>query len=155
MILYSLTTGRSISVVYMLWEHKGWVRFPAARIRGVVQWQYTRFGCVRSEFDSRHPDLNNYMFIRTKEDFICEHCGFAVKGNGYTNHCPKCLWSKHVDIHPGDREEVCRGMMKPVSIETKGGISSRVVHKCEACGFERPAPILTIDDQDEVQKISQ
>ena len=26
-----------------------------------------------------------------------------MKGNGYTNHCPKCLWSKHVDINPGDR----------------------------------------------------
>lgn len=36
-------------------------------------------------------------FTRVIEDFICENCGTEVKGNGYTNHCPKCLWSKHVD----------------------------------------------------------
>ncbi|MFA6992594.1 MAG: RNHCP domain-containing protein, partial [Candidatus Gracilibacteria bacterium] len=38
-------------------------------------------------------------FSRTIEDFVCEKCGAKVKGDGYTNHCPKCLWSKHVDIN--------------------------------------------------------
>ena len=50
-------------------------------------------------------------FIKVKEDFVCEHCGAEVKGDGYTNHCPKCLWSKHVDVHPGDRAAECGGMM--------------------------------------------
>ena len=36
-------------------------------------------------------------FIRKTEDFICENCGAVVVGNGYTNHCPACLYSKHVE----------------------------------------------------------
>src|SRR3989338_8156335 len=43
-------------------------------------------------------------FQRTKEDFTCERCGFFVRGSGYTNHCPQCLWSKHVDVNPGNRQ---------------------------------------------------
>lgn len=93
------------------------------------------------------------MFIRKKENFICEHCGHSVSGNGYTNHCPKCLWSKHVDIDPGDREEVCKGMMKPIRLETKGGIATKIIHKCISCGFERPATILSEDNLQEVQKL--
>ena len=42
-------------------------------------------------------------FTRKVEDFTCEHCGREVHGNGYTNHCPHCLHSKHVDVNPGDR----------------------------------------------------
>ena len=75
-------------------------------------------------------------FQRRAEDFVCEHCGTAVHGTGYTNHCPKCLWSKHVDVHPGDRGEKCGGMMEPVRIE--GGTPDyAVVHRCVRCGMER------------------
>ncbi len=93
------------------------------------------------------------MFLRTKEDFVCENCGHKVVGSGYTNHCPKCLWSKHVDIDPGDREEVCKGMMKPIAVETKGGVAVKTLHKCVACGFERPATILNEDSREEIQKL--
>ncbi len=75
-------------------------------------------------------------FKRTPEDFICEVCGTEVSGNGYTNHCPECLWSKHVDIHPGDREAACGGLMEPVGVEKKGD-DYIIRHKCVVCGFER------------------
>jgi rubrerythrin len=75
-------------------------------------------------------------FIRTKEDFICEKCGHSVKGNGYTNHCPECLWSKHVDIFPGDRKGECGGLMEPISV-IKNGREYAIVHKCTLCGFEK------------------
>ena len=75
-------------------------------------------------------------FQRTKEDFICEHCGTEVKGDGYTNHCPHCLYSKHVDINPGDREEDCGGLMEPVDLELKDG-KYIIVHRCQRCGFVR------------------
>lgn len=52
-------------------------------------------------------------FKRTIEDFKCENCGHLVVGDGYTNHCPECLWSKHVDNNPGDRENDCGGLMEP------------------------------------------
>ena len=72
-------------------------------------------------------------FTKTTEDFICAHCGAEVLGNGYTNHCPKCVYSKHVDNNPGDRQSNCNGMMKPVSIEQKNG-KFIIAHKCEKCG---------------------
>ena len=72
-------------------------------------------------------------FQRRIEDFRCEHCGTFVKGDGYTNHCPKCLWSKHVDIHPGDRANTCGGLMRP--IRTEGTVAAySIVHDCVRCG---------------------
>jgi len=75
-------------------------------------------------------------FIRRKENFTCGHCGAFVTGTGYTNHCPKCLWSKHVDVHPGDRKSTCGGMMEPVAIRPKGR-GYVVTHRCLVCGAER------------------
>ena len=72
-------------------------------------------------------------FTRTRENFICDNCGEDVAGNGYTNHCPRCLYSKDVDIIPGDRASDCRAMMKPVGVEIKGGVYY-VRHLCLKCG---------------------
>lgn len=72
-------------------------------------------------------------FQKRIEDFVCENCGEKVKGNGYTNHCPKCLWSKHVDVNPGDRASKCLGMMKPIRVE--GSTPSYfLIHECVRCG---------------------
>jgi hypothetical protein len=75
-------------------------------------------------------------FQRNIEDFTCEHCGFEVKGTGYTNHCPKCLWSKHVDVFPGDRAEECGGLMEPIGLVMKKG-TYVITHRCVKCGEER------------------
>ncbi len=72
-------------------------------------------------------------FIRKIENFNCKNCGEQVVGNGYTNHCLKCLWSKHVDLDPGDRTSSCGGMMAPIGAEESGGEWS-VIQKCERCG---------------------
>ena len=61
------------------------------------------------------------QFKKVQEDFICEMCGAKVSGNGYTNHCPECLTSKHVDINPGDRACDCHGLMPAVGLDTKNG----------------------------------
>jgi len=92
-------------------------------------------------------------FQRRIEDFVCENCGCKVQGNGYTNHCPKCLWSKHVDVNPGDRAEKCGGMMQPIKIEMKNG-KYFILHKCVKCGFERLNSVRDEDDFDAVVKIS-
>jgi hypothetical protein len=84
-------------------------------------------------------------FIRRKEDFACEHCGTHVEGSGYTNHCPKCLWSKHVDNDPGDRAAECGGMMRPISIEGSSP-DYRIVHRCERCGMIRKVNVATGDE---------
>ena len=75
-------------------------------------------------------------FIKNIEDFTCEHCGVLVKGNGYTNHCPQCLWSKHVDTVPGDRAAECGGLMEPASFE-KEGEEFIITHKCLDCGHAK------------------
>lgn len=72
-------------------------------------------------------------FTRVAEDFVCENCGKQISGNGYTNHCPFCLYSKHVDHNPGDRSHKCRGLMKPSSVESKSG-EYVIVHRCIKCG---------------------
>ncbi len=84
-------------------------------------------------------------FIRVVEDFSCEHCGHAVKGTGYTNHCPKCLWSRHVDTEPGDRKATCGGMMRPIRVEGSTP-DYRIVHRCEACGHETRTNAASNDD---------
>ncbi len=77
--------------------------------------------------------MSSRLFTRTEEDFTCEVCGAFVKGNGYTNHCPKCLHSKHVDINPGDRASLCGGILEPIRIEKKGD-TYIIVFKCKKCG---------------------
>jgi len=73
-------------------------------------------------------------FTRVIEDFICENCGEKIKGDGFTNHCPKCFYSKHVDIFPGDRLESCHGLMKPIDVEIGKSGKYIIIHKCEKCG---------------------
>jgi hypothetical protein len=72
-------------------------------------------------------------FQRKIEDFECENCGTRVLGNGFTNHCPVCLFSKHVDIFPGDRAEECRGLMEPIGVELEKG-KYVITQKCLKCG---------------------
>lgn len=87
-------------------------------------------------------------FRKRVEDFVCEHCGHTNVGTGFTDHCQKCLWSKHVDIDPGDRREACGGMMEPVEMGSKHN-EPRILNKCAKCGFMRWAKI-NLDDNIEV-----
>ena len=73
------------------------------------------------------------LFTRNIENFTCEHCGAEVEGNGFTNHCPACLFSKHVDENPGDRAAGCGGMMEPIAVEQARG-RYVIVHRCLKCG---------------------
>lgn len=72
-------------------------------------------------------------FKKVTEDFICEFCFRLVRGDGYTNHCPHCLMSKHVDLlTPGDRTSDCGGLMKPIATQIKSG-RFIVFHRCTKC----------------------
>lgn len=92
-------------------------------------------------------------FIRKIEDFVCANCGTKVKGTGYTNHCPKCLWSRHVDINPGDRAADCGGMMEPVGLEVKAG-ENIITHRCVKCGYEKKNKSASEDNQEKIIEIS-
>lgn len=84
-------------------------------------------------------------FTRRIEDFVCEHCGRKVTGNGYTNHCPQCLYSKHVDNFPGDRAAECSGLMIPVRLEPFEE-TYKIMHRCERCGLEKKNRVVAGDN---------
>ncbi len=73
-------------------------------------------------------------FQKKKEDFSCSNCGFLVKGDGFTNHCSQCFFSKHVDIFPGDRLENCGGKMEVTDIVSSKRGKYIIEHKCLKCG---------------------
>jgi len=92
------------------------------------------------------------MFVKTKEDFVCEKCDSDVQGNGFTNHCPKCLWSKHVDVAPGDRLAKCCGTMKPIKFE-KEKSEYIFTHRCIICNYEKRNKMSSKDDFDKAISI--
>lgn len=97
--------------------------------------------------------LEKAQFIRKTEDFTCEVCGTEVKGNGYTNHCPNCLSSKHVDINPGDRAATCQGVMEPVGMEIRNG-KEYIIHQCEKCGHTRPNKVAPNDNRETLRLVA-
>lgn len=78
-------------------------------------------------------------FTKIDEDFLCENCGNKVEKLGYTcrNHCPICLYSKHVDVNPGDRQEQCHGLLEPISVELDSKKGYVIIFKCKKCGAIR------------------
>ena len=97
--------------------------------------------------------MQHAKFTRKKEDFICEVCGLKVHGNGYTNHCPRCLSSKHMDIHPGDRACSCKGIMLATGFELKNGVEY-IIHTCQSCGYQRANKVNPSDERDAVIALS-
>ena len=105
--------------------------------------------------DSRRPARRralsrNEFSARQFGDFDCCHCGRRVSadarlsGVNHRNHCPHCLWSRHMDLlAPGDRLCACKGPMPPVGLAFKrahkkyaplGPGELMLVHRCAACG---------------------
>ncbi|HEX2837922.1 MAG TPA: RNHCP domain-containing protein [Phycisphaerales bacterium] len=86
----------------------------------------------------------------TEGSFACSRCKFTTPnppwGSRHRNHCPACLWSRHLDEEPGDRRCACRGMMEPIAIEVRLDGEWAIVHRC-ACGVLRTNRIAG-DDQE-------
>ncbi len=94
-------------------------------------------------------------FTMRDEEFICENCGNKVLPLGYTarDHCPFCLYSKHVDIMPGDRKNTCKGLLKPVGIE-KFKDTYKILYRCEKCGETHKNIMAKDDDMDLIISLS-
>ena len=76
-------------------------------------------------------------FTKINESFECEKCGKEViptDSGTYRDHCPFCLYSKHVDINPGDRSNPCKGLLEPIDLEKGKKDSMVLVYKCQKCG---------------------
>lgn len=89
-------------------------------------------------------------FVMKDENFICENCWKPVSKLNYTarDHCPFCLYSKHVDINPGDRQNTCKGLLKPVGIE-KYKDTYKILYTCNRCKKDHKN-IMATDDNMEV-----
>ena len=94
-------------------------------------------------------------FTMIDENFTCENCGANVKKLNYTarDHCPKCLYSKHVDINPGDRLNPCKGLLEPIGIE-KFKDTYKIIYKCKKCKEIHKNKIASDDDMDLIIQLS-
>ena len=64
------------------------------------------------------------------------------------------LFRSHVDINPGDRAEDCRGILKPIGIETDSKKGYVIIFKCEKCGKIRRNKAAEDDDMNLIIKLS-
>jgi hypothetical protein len=87
--------------------------------------------------------------IPSADGFRCLHCRasisaeFPMSGVRNRNHCPYCLWSRHLDWQsPGDRLSSCKSAMRPIGLTLKnvrkkyGGAQAgelMVIHQCVDC----------------------
>lgn len=87
-----------------------------------------------------------------QESFKCGHCktfvGPTISGGRHRNHCPICLYSRHVDGNrPGDRASSCRSLMEPVGTFFKPKGEQAILHRCRGCGLERHNRVAADDSQ--------
>jgi hypothetical protein len=84
-----------------------------------------------------------------EQGFICRHCNLYVPcdparaGVQNRNHCPYCLWSRHLDWRiAGDRLAGCRAAMQPIGLTIKrsrnkyAGVRDgelMLIHRCTVC----------------------
>jgi hypothetical protein len=75
---------------------------------------------------------------RRAETFRCIHCRLdvplAAAGTAHRNHCPNCLWSRHLDVDPGDRGSDCQASMEPIAITVRKDGEWILIHRCQGCG---------------------
>ena len=94
-------------------------------------------------------------FNELDEEFICENCHKHVDRLNYSSrdHCNYCLYSKHVDINPGDRLNECRGLLKPIGIE-KHKDTFKIIYRCEKCRKMHKNIMARDDNMDIIIEIS-
>lgn len=93
--------------------------------------------------------LPRKKFCALNEGFICANCHKEVlptSGSIPRNHCPFCLWCRHVDINPGDRANPCQGMMRPIGIYTHTKKTYIILHQCMKCGTRVKAKAVLADE---------
>ncbi|MEA3356951.1 MAG: RNHCP domain-containing protein [Patescibacteria group bacterium] len=95
----------------------------------------------------------------TKGSFICKNCGKKVlhraPGTRNRNHCPYCLFSKHVDVSIGDRKSKCGGMMKPIGVIRRQDREMLIVHQCQGCGYVSKNRVAGDDNEDLLKALAE
>lgn len=104
----------------------------------------------------------------SNSEFRCIHCGYYVSalrlvcGVNNRNHCPYCLWSRHLDLFvAGDRLSACKAPMRPIGLTMKpsrnkyapSGGELMLVHICEDCEQVSINRIAADDDAESLVEI--
>ena len=94
--------------------------------------------------------LMGEKFTVKNNAFGCEICGKANEPAPKTcrNHCRFCLYSKHVDVFPGDRANRCQGVFVPIGVEFSRGEISDITFLCQKCGQKSRNKIADDDDRE-------
>lgn len=106
---------------------------------------------------------------RDRQDFTCKHCLRLVSthslfsGVQNRNHCPYCLWSRHMDLYTaGDRLAACKSGMQPVGLTLKqnhkkysfaGSGELMLIHQCIECSKVSINRLASDDDADAVWEV--
>lgn len=104
-----------------------------------------------------------------RNGFRCCNCRQWVPlsefmGTEHRNHCPFCLWSKHVDLEkPGDRKSRCQAGMKPIGLTFKHEGADKygtlrqgelmLIHECVNCGKTSINRIAGDDNPEAIMRI--
>jgi hypothetical protein len=102
-------------------------------------------------------------------DFRCAHCHSLVSGThllsgvNHRNHCPYCLWSRHVDLFAaGDRLSACKGHMQPIGLTVKKSRNKyrleapgelMLIHECLECASLSINRIAADDDPESILEV--
>ena len=105
-------------------------------------------------------------FVNEVSSFKCIHCHahilFIPSQGRHRNHCPYCLWSRHLDLYQaGDRLSAFRGGMQPVGLTRKqtwkkyGGSNGElmVIHRCTGCNAVSINRLAEDDDEETLLEI--
>jgi hypothetical protein len=91
--------------------------------------------------------------------FVCLHCGATVSGEAagtrQRNHCPRCLYSLHVDVTVGDRRSLCGGLMQPIGLWVRGSGELALLHRCERCYVIRANRLAGDDDEEALRALAE
>ena len=108
-------------------------------------------------------------YTEKNQDFKCLHCHYYVSADAFIagvnnrNHCPYCLWSRHMDLfEAGDRLAVCKAEMQPIGLTLKRtrkkyGMAKygelMLIHLCSDCEKISLNRIAADDDTELVYEI--
>ncbi len=95
------------------------------------------------------------MFIKNDESFECAVCHKMVGKLRYTSrdHCNFCLHSLHVDVLPGDRINPCKGILKPMYIDSNSK-KEQIVYRCLKCGATIKNIVAEDDNREKLYEIA-
>jgi hypothetical protein len=90
-------------------------------------------------YPALHAPSERSQSLAFARSFQCAQCGAEVSldapGTSHRNHCPRCLWSRHLDRNaPGDRKADCSAGMEPIAVTVRGKGNWVLIHRCLSCG---------------------